>query len=228
MLYFLSNFPQGGYICVLSESFSSSSDSPSCFWTARFAKRGTPVAWVKFLSSECGFNLKQPSAVQKVLFFRHGLASALSVLLLLLHSLLLKDQRHLASVVVVGIVTVFSQTSSRACCCVPFRLKILEEQLLNNSVQTFSELHWPLVLVITRAQNLLLIFWTLNGVPLGHLLNRDDCRRKVFFPWLSLFSQQRTRASAASVSRSPAGSFTQTSTPRCCSPQDPSWWSHLW
>merc|ERR1719462_68512 len=41
----------------------------------------------------------------------HGLASALSVLLLLLHSLLLKDQRHLASVVVVGIVTAQSLLS---------------------------------------------------------------------------------------------------------------------
>ena len=174
------------------------------------------------------FILNSPALCKKILFFRHGLASALSVLLLLLHSLLLKDQRHLASVVVVGIVTVFSQTSSRAPCCVPFRSKLWEEQLLGNSVQTFSELLWPLVLVITRAQNLLLIFWTLNGVPLGHLLIRDDCRRKVFFPWLSLFSQQRTRDSAASASRSPAGSFTQTSTLRCCSPQDPSWWSPLW
>ena len=62
--YFLSNFPQGGYICVLSESFSSSSNSSSCFWTARFAKRGTLAAWVKFLSSGCD-HLKQPSFVQE-------------------------------------------------------------------------------------------------------------------------------------------------------------------
>ena len=62
----------------------------------------------ELLYSECDFQLKQLGFVQEILFFRHGLASALSVLLLLLFSLLLKDQRHLASVVVVGIVTVFS------------------------------------------------------------------------------------------------------------------------